>query len=801
MSSHLPSVPDPSAESLTPHPLSGAPSPFEAPEEGGPPRGVPPLKRYMAALLRYKWIVLGATALGAAVGAMGMRFVEPEYLAQTTLWVETSRSGDMESGPIRSGELLESAAWIDLLRSFVVLDHVVRERRLYVRHSADDRALFSTLELKERFLPGKFKLSVDKDGKRFTLANGAGITLQQGNVGDSIGPAIGLGWLPARGALRPGREVEFEITTPRDAAIQLSNELLADLPKDGNFLRLELAGKNPEDVTATLNALADRYVAVAGDLKKVRLVERANILHEQLGSAAETLKNEEITLESFRVQTVTLPSDRGAPVAGGIAMTQNPVFENYFGLKMERDGLRRDREAIQRVLQQNTSGELSISALEAIPAVQRSSPLTLALKELTEKRASIRALANHYTEDYPPMRKLAGEIEALESQAIPALANRLVADLSARERELERSEATAGAQLQEIPPRAIEEARLERRIAIAENLYRTLQARYEEAQLAAATSSPDLRVLDKATVPHDPFKDPRYTVLFVAILGGLGLAVGGVLAWDRFDPRLRYPEQVSHEMGLTILGAVPDVSVKGPLKAEVTTHAMEAFRGIRLSLAHAYGAAGPLVVTVTSPGSGDGKSFVTSNLALSFADMGHRTLVIDGDTRRGVMHRLLGGTRKPGLLDYLAGNASREEIVQKTNYPSLHFIAGGTRMHNGPELLGSAGMAQLMAELRSSYSVILVDSPPLGAGVDPFILSTLTGNVLLTFRTGATEREFAGAKLDLLQRLPIRVLGAILNGVSAKEGAYRYYSYLAGYEALDEGAVEEAEEPKALQGV
>ncbi len=216
---------------------------------------------------------------------------------------------------------------------------------------------------------------------------------------------------------------------------------------------------------------------------------------------------------------------------------------------------------------------------------------------------------------------------------------------------------------------------------------------------------------------------------------------------------------------------------------------VEAFRGVRLSLMHAYGTAVPLMVTLSSPGSGDGKSFISSNLALAFAELGRRTLLIDGDIRRGALHRLFGLSRKPGLTDYLRGGMEWEALIQRTEHKALDFVGCGTRLQTGPELLSSAPMGLLLKELRSRYDVILVDSPPLGAGIDPFVLGTLTGNLLMVVRTGSTDREMAGAKLDLLQRLPIRILGAVLNGVSAT-GLYRYYyrhyAYLPGYQAEDE---------------
>jgi len=214
---------------------------------------------------------------------------------------------------------------------------------------------------------------------------------------------------------------------------------------------------------------------------------------------------------------------------------------------------------------------------------------------------------------------------------------------------------------------------------------------------------------------------------------------------------------------------------------------VEAMRGVCLGLSYTYGAAGPVVVTLSSPGPGDGKSFITANLAVTFADAGRRTLLVDGDLRRGSQHRLLGVDRRPGLTDVLRGDIPLEAAVRATSYDGLTLIPCGVRTSDAPELLGTAKMTELLARFRGDYDVILVDSPPLGAGIDPFVLSTLTGNLLLVLRTGVSHREVMAAKLEVLRRLPVRLLGAVLNDVPPG-AAYQYYSYYTpGYEAEDEG--------------
>jgi len=153
---------------------------------------------------------------------------------------------------------------------------------------------------------------------------------------------------------------------------------------------------------------------------------------------------------------------------------------------------------------------------------------------------------------------------------------------------------------------------------------------------------------------------------------------------------------------------------------------------------------------------------------------------------------MFGVDRRPGLLDYLTGAAKLEEVIRPSTNRGLWVIPCGTRRQQGPELLGSAAMAKLMAEVKTRFNVVIIDSPPLGAGIDPFVLGTATGHMVLIFRSGETNREMAEAKLKMIDRLPVRMLGAVLNDIRA-QGVYRYYSYLYGYSAEDDGAPQLAE--------
>ena len=154
--------------------------------------------------------------------------------------------------------------------------------------------------------------------------------------------------------------------------------------------------------------------------------------------------------------------------------------------------------------------------------------------------------------------------------------------------------------LRQIPTRSIEEARLTRDVQIAQQLYVSLQGRFSEARLADASSIPDVRILDPAVVPDRPVNNIKLTLLLGGLAGGLGLAIALALLLDHFDKRFHYPDQVTRDLNLPILGAMPRVQSNGSApNGESAAQVVESLRTIRLNLLNAYGTAGPLITTIT----------------------------------------------------------------------------------------------------------------------------------------------------------------------------------------------------------
>ncbi len=762
-------------------------------------------RRYVAALILHKWMVLLGLALGAVVGVLAYQSMDPEYEVQSTVWVEPEGGGAAgDAAPIRPSQLLDNSGWVALMRSFAVLDPVVQDLRLFVSPANPVHAdAFETFEVTDEVQAGGYELRRAGGGGEWVLATAAGVEVERGGPGSTFGESVGFRWAPPADLLRSEEPVAFSVQRPRVAAQSLAQRMNVGFDGQGTFLRVRMTGTDPVHITRVVNGVTARYIEVAEELKRAKFDELTAILEEQLAYAEENLREAEFALERFRVQTISLPSEQASPVTPGLQQTQNPVFQNYFNLTLEQEEARRDEIALQRALTLSREQDrLATEAFEVIPSVRQSSDLMNALGLATEKRAELRALRLRYTDQHPSVQEVLADVRELEQQTIPALAGSLLAEVQGRQGEIQRFIGQASRELQQIPPRAVEETRLERRFESAENLFRDLQGRYESARLGAASTIPDVRILDRAQVPTAPTNDQRSRFLAMAMMAGLGLGLLGALLRDRIDPLLRRPDQVTRDLGLPILGTIPHARVRrGRLKEEDQQQVVEAFRNLRLAVSYAHGPAEPLVLTVTSPGIGDGKSFTTSNLALAFAELGRSTLVIDGDIRRGTVHSLFQQERRPGLTDYLAGDASLDEVLRPTEHPALQVIPSGSRFRDAPELIGLPTMRALMEEARARFDVVLLDSSPLGAAVDPYLLGTLSGSMLVVLRNGITDRELAETRLGDLTRLPIRLLGAVLNDVPTGAGPYRYYSYLPGYGAGDEGTSSNGRRrPTALAG-
>lgn len=203
----------------------------------------------------------------------------------------------------------------------------------------------------------------------------------------------------------------------------------------------------------------------------------------------------------------------------------------------------------------------------------------------------------------------------------------------------------------------------------------------------------------------------------------------------------------------------------------------EAFRVLRTNLQFA-GVDKPLKkIMVTSSVPHEGKSTVIGNLALSIANAGYNTLLVDADLRRPKQHKSFVLENHKGLSNLLAENLPLDNVIQLTKIETLHVITSGPIPPNPAEMLGSVRMKEFIEEVCSIYDIILFDTPPINSVADSSILSSRMDGVILVIESGATEREAAIVAKQQLERVNARILGVVLNKVEQKSGGYHYYYY------------------------
>jgi tyrosine-protein kinase Etk/Wzc len=615
-----------------------------------------------------------------------------------------------------------------------------------------------------------------ESGGRYTLSTGKDTIIERGAVGDSIGRKMGFGWAPDARVLTTGRTIPFSVSSLRSASARLLSTLSVSNPEDGQFLTVRLSGLDPRRTASILNAWVEQFVLSADELKKRHLIEFKSILSEQLRGTESQLQSAEDQLERFRVNTITLPSGGSAANATSQAVS-DPSITGYFLQKDHLGEVQNERIALEQMIANAKGGPIEPQAFLMVPSILTDAPqLRAAIEELSSRQAALRTEQQFLTNANPRVKQLGETIRTLQYETIPQIAQTVLQTLRIRERNLSARVETGSRELRQIPPRTIEELRLVRQVAASENLYSVLKARYQEVSLAEAETRPDLSVLDFALPATGPSSNDAPRLLFLAILASIAVAAAIALLHDRIDPRFRYPEQATHELGLTIAGTVPRLrpNLTGDSQVELLSQVVESFRTLRLAVRYDFPDDGPVVLAVSSPSANDGKSLVSANLAMAFASTGHRTLLIDGDVRCGSLHGAFGIQVTPGLVEYLSNGTDMDTVVKSTGTDNLFLVPRGTRAIKAPELLVSERMNALIQTAREKFDVVIVDSPPFIAGVDAYALGAAAGSILVVLRQGVSDRKLAAAKLAVVDRLPIRILGAVINGVPAG-GMYRYY--------------------------
>jgi polysaccharide biosynthesis transport protein len=464
--------------------------------------------------------------------------------------------------------------------------------------------------------------------------------------------------------------------------------------------------------------------------------------------------------------------------------------------------------------------------VDAVPQLRESATLQEMQRKHAELAVQYSDLVNQYGPNYPKVQRLQIQMKEVDDQMARERKG-IVAQLESEYREAKQHEDLLTRALDQqksevntMSEKMIQYNVLKREAEANKALYDSLQTKLKEAQISSGLKSSNIRIVDPAMIPSTPSRPAKARNIALALIVGLVGGIGLALLREYLDNTVKTPDDIENLAHLPSLAVVPsfgegsvEARRNGFLRAAssnghekrielVAQHLpksqmSEAFRALRTALLLSQPDHPPQVILVTSALPREGKTTAAANLAVTLAQLGDKTVLVDADLRKPGVGRLLNlGTGKyAGLSSYLAGVSSLELVtVPHPAIPNLAAIPTGPLPPNPADLLSSNRLSEAIAELRKTFKFIVIDSPPIMAATDAVILSVQTDGVLLVVRSGETPKEAFTRTRDLLVSVKCRLLGVVLNAVDSSAPdyyySYRYYPYSYGYgpqESMDLG--------------
>jgi len=413
------------------------------------------------------------------------------------------------------------------------------------------------------------------------------------------------------------------------------------------------------------------------------------------------------------------------------------------------------------------------------------------LEQISGTRISISSLSKRYREKHPAMIQQLQTLQEAELELQTAVQNsvdKIYAAYSEAKSNFEMASqrlAEKEKELIELSKTRIEYNSLMRDLEVQQNFFQALNSRMTTKKAQVNLTNPNARVVDEAFPPSEDNPSSPNVVMNLAagFFGGIAVGVGLIFAVAFLDDRVKSAFDIEGTIGLPMLGVIPrikklDTNTKAQAVASnVDRHVTEIFRTIHSALKLNDESKNAKIILTTSTVPGEGKSFVSSNLSLTFANHGEKTLLLDGDLRLPNVARSLQLENDYGLLDHIEKGVGLDEVIIKEVYPNLDVLPSGGKSKNPTQVLNSAQFEAMLSELRDRYDRIVVDSPPLAAVSDALNLLPLVDGILYVIKFNTVKRKTAVVNVRRLWESNTPVFGAILNNITGSLSSYYYSNY------------------------
>jgi polysaccharide biosynthesis transport protein len=776
-------------------------APLNAPDDTNDVQPGLPLRELLVAVRRHWWIVALVTGL-ILVGGYWHTMRQPRlYSATATVRLQPGQAmlPGVNAMPTRLDYRIDPLlSEQQVIRSQQVAERVVQTLGLNV-------AVATPAHLERSALFGGTVPRADSDavGRRFRLSFAPdGVVLESGGqrTNGRYGQELSLAGLKVTVPTRPDphmKDATLEVISVASAARGVRGIVSTRAVTSTDLIEITATGGDPTTIRDIANAMAHVYQQFSTEGIKQSASQKTKFIEQSLADQERSLRAIQDSLKDFKEahQTADIRADATA------------LFQTIDGFERQRLQTETDRKTYGALLSKVAvadSMDDELRRLAASGAIENNKAFAAKFDQwqtLLQKKQEL-LLERSRLPNNADLRQLDKEIANTKAD-LRASAQIYLEGINDRMQTLGSTIASLRGQSERFPPLEAQQARLTASVETAQKMYLELRSQLQLSRISESADAGTVRIIDEAMTPTYAISPRRQRAFFIYLLIGLLVGIGIAVAVERLDDSVRSPLELSEKYSLPVLGMIPAIRSgelsEAPVSAGVSrivTHAdprspvAEAYRSLRTNLAFARTQRGLRAVALTSPGPADGKSTTVANLAITFAQQGQRTLLVDADLRRAVLDKSFGIPRSPGLTEVIIGASGFDQAVHETQVPNLFVMTSGQLPPNPSELLGSPAMREVLATMTSQFDMVLFDSPPLLAVTDAAVLSTMVDGTILIARMGATARKGLWRAVSQLRAVHATLLGSVLNDVTSDVGAYYGgYSYYYYYSSHADGSM------------
>lgn len=757
------------------------------------------LKAFLRRYIRYWWLFALALVLGFFIARYYNWYKTPVYAITAKLLVKDNsgtRDQLLQQLDVEAPTMnIENE--IEILRSHNLLAKALNQLDFEVSYF-----LVGDVKVSEVYKDCPFKVSIDHleyraystvfnvnliDSQRFDLSYKMGdeTKMFQGKYGEQLDMELGLITLSKRGNFPKGQlsnadfdkrnyRIRFNTITANQHRY-LSRLSVGVSRPQSTILQIYLEDMVPQKGLDFVNALIEEYLKNDVDIKKQAASNTSAFLDSQLKSITEDLERIETNREMFK-------KSRGIIDLESESKMVLEKIQDIDAKKAINDArLSMIGQLKSYVIENQDMRDLAPASLDINDAL-----LIKLINKLSELQSQRETIINRSTANDPALVPINAEIELTRSSLLENIKN-IEASLRNKDRELQEAIDQYRGRIERIPTTEKELLEIERRFRIQENLYVFLLQKHAELGISLAATESDTRIVDTARVLPGPISPVPQRAYSIALLLAILVPVLIILVIEKLNDKVNSIGLIRKLTSIPVLGVVRFNKHKATLVAvdKPRSSIAEEYRSIRTNLQFFNAESESSVIMVTSSIGTEGKTFTAMNIAAVMATSGARVVLVGLDMRKPKIVENFDVPGDKGASNYLSGNAGIDEIIFPSGYlDTLSVLPSGPNPPNPSELIMSDRMNQLIAELKTRFDKIIIDTPPIGLVSDGLMLTEIADTTLFIVRDGITHKNHLLHASELYEQQQLKNVAIVFNAVRKKHAGYGYnagYGYGYGY--------------------